>query len=249
MLALRLGLVGLPAAEASLVATVFRLHRVEASFIWTLAPEAPFDALLVDYAVDAADIARLKGRKTHLMRLGPIGSEQSDMMARPFRSDLLVRWLNSIEVDLLRSGGDTSVSTPLKSQEQVMVSQVGHGSGDEQCPPLTGHFKLRRWPTPSLLGGDVGRIRMATMLSRRPLSIKELSSTSRLSVSTCTAFVRLLEAAQLLEVRPKPSVPTAGTDVSPMGFIGAQNAQKPQAPGRGVGAALLHSIRQRFGFS
>src|SRR5690606_22454767 len=100
---LKLGLLGLPEPEARLVATLFRLHGVERSFIWSLASDGPFDAVLVDAALPEAEWRAAVGEGVPVRRLLAVGvpSAGADEMARPIRSDRLVDWLNSVEVQIL----------------------------------------------------------------------------------------------------------------------------------------------------
>jgi hypothetical protein len=246
---LKLGLVGLSSAEEALVATLFRLHGVDPSFIWTLASVEPFDALLVDTQSYDAACARWKGRKTHIMRLGPLTGDADGVLSRPIRSDLLLRWLNSIEVEILHGGQDPFASTvsasAFSSLHWKVSSFFGIGQEDALHVFKTGGctFKLRRWPTPDLLKGDVHRIRMATMLSRRHLKLNELSSLCRMPEVKCEEFVKELYKSQLLDegasvasvIRATPS-PTV--EVSPTRI-------EPKA--RGLGVSLIASIRKRFG--
>lgn len=254
---LKLGLVGLPPAEASLIATLFRLHKVEPSFIWTLATMPPFDALLVDAECEEALFLPLKGAGTRVARLGADANGASDRLSRPIRSDLLVRWLNAIEVEILHGGQDQFSST-------LSTSKASH-KGDEPMqtrpPPVTRPaevlapaptvatgartFKLRRWPSQELLKGDVNRIRMATLLSRRPLQVAELVSLSRVPESRCVAFVDALLNARLVDSTDLPAPNGAGA----LGRSPAAPSRPAVAPpkARGVGASLIASIRKRFG--
>lgn len=269
---LKLGLAGLSLAEEALVATLFRLHRVDPSFIWALPPEGPFDALLVDVGCDERAYARWAGRKVHVMRLGRLGGEAVDgVLQRPIRSDLLVRWLNSIEVDVLHGGQDAFASTVCGAYTETrppsafnsIFSDVPTFNAPEREDPLRAFkfgacsFKLRRWPTPDLLRGDVHRIRMATMLSRRHLKLNELCALSRLSEVKCEEFVKELYTSRFLDegvsiasvvrATPWPSAPVPTVhDVVPEPSAQVPGARvEPKA--RGLGASLIASIRKRFG--
>lgn len=259
--ALRLGLIGLSSAEDSLIATLFRLHRVDPSFIWALATQPPYDALLVDSACKANEFEHLMGLDTKLMRLGPIGSEEPGELARPIRSDYLIRWLNTIEVEILHSSGDQFASTGIQSRHSRswLDSDAGTGrrqpvivEGQNERPhshalPDGGRFKLLRWPTGPLLSGDVNRIRMATMLSRRSLTVQDLNATTQVADGACKVFLQELHDAGLLEVvTPNPTSEAAGVaqvDAKTQGGM----APLPEAKARGVGRSLLRSIRKRFG--
>lgn len=249
---LRLGLTGISAAEVSLVSTLFRLHRVDPSFIWTLASEPPFDALLVDIDCSAEQYEGLKGAGTQLMRLGGIDCALPDTLPRPIRSDLLVRWLNSIEVEILHSSRDPFASTSVDSLQGHSSLSPRTGAPIREraktvpaplAVPTHLRQKLRRWPSAALLAGEVNRIRMATMLSRRPLSVVELSNATRVSVEECSAFWAQLQAASLLETVTAPTSTVTPAETTPSGPPTLPTASKA----RGIGRALLQSIRHRFG--
>ncbi|WP_137921115.1 hypothetical protein [Hydrogenophaga sp. 2FB] len=249
---LKLGLVGLSSAEEALVATLFRLHGVDPSFIWTLASEAPFDALLVDTRSYEAALAGWKGRKTHLMRLGPLVGDVDGVLMRPIRSDLLMRWLNSIEVEILHGGQDPFASTVSASAfhgvHWKVSSFFGMGKEDALHAFKVGGcaFKLRRWPTPDLLKGDVHRIRMATMLSRRHLKLAELSSLCRMPEVKCEEFVEELYKSQLLDEATSKAVDVEAAPLVKQPLVDVPTLRdEPKA--RGLGRSLIASIRKRFG--
>lgn len=246
---LRLGLKGLSSAEQSLVQTLFRLHRVEPSFIWLYAAEAPFDALLVDASCSPAEIELIQEAGMRIMWLAPQGVDsEPGVMKRPIRSDVLVRWLNSIEIEILHGRRGQFASTPLESPspqdvlksdqslEWTHLQEHKRPSGlPSQAAPMAGRYKLRRWPSATALAGDVSRIRIATMLSRRYLSIAELSTLTRVSAFSCEEFVGglLREGvldSQAMRVEVSTRVP-----------------EPVDTRRRGVGRSLIKSIRQRFG--
>lgn len=259
---LRLGHVGLTAAEGGLVATLFRLHGIDQSFIWQLASTPPFDALLIDGQCVDEEFNHLLGNHTRCMRLDQHGRQSDGLMPRPIRSDVLLNWLNSIEVELLHSPGDAFASTAIQSQIDhtsdtlqpspskavddialpgVRQIQLQTPPGWEERGDAT-EYKLRRWPPVALLNKDVARVRVATMISRRPMRLSELADLSRIPVQRCEEF--LLEWARhdlvQLSERTQSSMKPASPSDSEESLLGA-------SPKAGFGASLLHSIRRRFG--
>lgn len=253
---LRFGAVGLSAAEDALIATLFRLHRVDRSFIWTLVTAAPYDALLIDVRCGNDAFEHLLSPSTKTQRLGDIDSEQPGELPRPIRSDLLVRWLNSIEIEILHGSRDPFASTTMESRlgpssqgprSRLPVSTPAPTSSPTpasaprpvaaaRLAELAPHarWKLRRWPGHALLGADVNRIRMATMLTRRPLSVQDLSAATGVTEIQCEQFVGALHLAGLIDAAaPTPAQPTPAAAAAPTA--------------RGIGRSLLRSIRQRFG--
>jgi hypothetical protein len=244
---LRLGLMGLSAAEDALVATLFRLHRVDTSFIWSLTTKPPFDALLVDASCASDQCVPLMGTGTKLMRLGAMNGLVPGTMPRPIRSDLLLRWLNAVEVDILHNGRDPLVLTTTQSLpvsiDMAALAPVRKEDAARHAPALSlpsgARVKLRRWPPAGLLRGDVNRLRMATMLSRRPLSTQELATATRVLPEQCMAFVQLLHETGLLES-------LAVTAPATLVQTEAKTAAATPAT-RGIGRSLLKSLRHRFG--
>jgi len=247
---LKLGLVGLPAAESNLVATLFRLHRVEPSFIWSLAETGPFDAVLADATVSDERLRAFAGKSAQVRRLMPVGqvAKEEGAMSRPIRSDHLVAWLNAIEVGVLHGGGDGFAATSAQSGHVSLALGVQPDSLDQLLAARGGaanqRFKLRRWPPPAILAADVVRIRAATLLSRRLMSLAELSTVSGMPPNRCEEFVGELTHVGLLEIAedlpktaPAQSMPQQAEDVH----------ARPAVTKAGFGRALISSIRRRFG--
>jgi hypothetical protein len=250
----KLGVLGLSEPEQSLVATLFRLHRVDPSFIWTLTSAPPFDALLVDASVPARSHVQSVGPRTKVKRLGLPGTTNPGEMPRPIRSDLLVGWLTSIEAGLLqearRAAPPTGLPDPLagpKMATSTEASPMNPETGSHKAIPVTALpvdnmvFKLKRWPPAGVMARDVGRIRMATLLSRKTMSLSELTMLSRMPDSVCLHFLRELDAQGLLETTSLQK---------PLTIHRHAHKTEPGLPARarpGVASSLIHSIRRRFG--
>lgn len=230
---LSLGLAGLSAPERALVATLFRLHRVEPGFNWTLADGGPVDALLVDESCGDQDFVHLADRHTQAMRLSAHGVEREGQMSRPIRSDRLVGWLKTVEQARLAQPVLRPSVLPSPSPA------VPAGGVARQAEPA---WRLRRWPSPGLLGKDAMRIRLATMLSRRAMSLPELATLARVPLAHCRHFVNELQRQGLIDALP------AGPAVRP-DRTASRAAVADASTRRGVGATLIHSIRRRFGFA
>ena len=259
MESLKLGVIGLSASEQSLVATLIRLHRLDPAFIWTLTTAPPFDALLVDVGVAARSYVLKAGPRACVKRLSAPGSHANrGEMPRPIRSDLLVGWLNSIETGLLKearhvapatggSGGSSVVSVAASAEASAIANAAGslEVEAHRETPLPNDHtgFRLKRWPGVGVLAQDVRRVRMATLLSRRVMSLNELTVLSRLPATVCLTFLRELDMQGLLDTTEQsmhePLV------VHPH----AHQAQpKPTANVRGGRAAsMFHNIRSHFG--
>ena len=254
---LKLGLFGLPQAEVRLISTLFRLHGVEPSFIWILPERPPFDAILVDASVPESDMPSVRATGARVMRLSAPGQSIEGEMPRPIRSDRLVAWLNSIEVGLLHNERDGFASTASHSSPPASLAPTAAPAPAISLPPARETstpspldlsdealaFKLKRWPPSYVVEKDVNRIRLATVLSRKHLSIKELTSLSRVSLQESQAFIQTVATLGLLLIERQ-------ADKSPEQKLLAEFPLKAEAPKptqkRG-GFALISSIRRRFG--
>ena len=112
---------------------------------------------------------------------------------------------------------DMCLAWPVQPQRlQAVLNQIGniaqlHHMDDGQSPfmtvlaqaPASGLddsrqlFRLKQWPPSKYLAG-IGRMRMATLLTGRAMSMSELQQRSTLSITVCRAFVSDLQNANLL---------------------------------------------------
>lgn len=164
---------------------MLRLYAQNTASHWVYASAPPYNALL-------ADGSTAEGQNPTLDRLAPIvlrlarRSENTthDLLERPIRPDRFQQWLQVIEQKLL--------SQSASAQEE---------------PPA--RYRLLHWPPARLLRHDADRIRLATLLSRRFLSVQELVAVSRQTETVCLEFIQMLQAASLLQTQvdtaPSPS--------------------------------------------
>jgi len=219
MTAFTLGVHNLPAAEVVLIKTLLRLFSHDASFQWRFAEAGPFDAVLADATCVAghppASLARAVLKITRVN-----AAMDADSISRPIRAEQLQAWLERQE-QRVRALPRLPVIEPRRPA-------VKGGGGIR--------FKLRRWPSAALLKNDPQRIRLATLLARRALGARELSSISRLPAEQCQDFVDTLRQADLLEVLEAPT-----TAASP-----AAATARP-APPASFAHSLITGIRRRLG--
>ena len=95
-------------------------------------------------------------------------------------------------------------------------------------------FKLMRWPSAMLLRNDPHLVRMATLLSRRAMSVTELTALTNFPQGRVQNFFNILKASMLLKEESSSLQPRALT-------VQAKH-KKPNAP-RG----LVSRIRLRLG--
>lgn len=262
---LKLGLMGLPDAEMRLVATLFRLHQVESSFIWALTAQAPFDAVLADGKVQEDTVRAMAGAAVPIKWLHNPGELVPDQLARPLRSDLLINWLKSVELVVLHGAGDAFASTALQSSDGTSSGAGGVARGvvapastasakkeltsdwfawGERLSSTRTQVRLLRWPSPEALGRNVERIRMATMISRRPMAVDEVASLARVSVESAHEFLVSLGRMGFIECETGQS---PGDALLADGSEREERAPKVSARKSLIGFSLIRSIRQRFG--
>jgi hypothetical protein len=206
---LRLGVYQLPQAEAGLVRALVTLLSADSAMLkWAYAESAPYDAIVVDS--ECAEQPAVRTMAPAILKVAPAGSRDADdTITRPIRAERLSRWLQHVERTHARSAASAAAS------------------------PQAERFRLRKWPPQEVVRNDGVRVRMATMLSRRALSVHELADLSRQPADRCMAFVQTLRSLGLLEI-------DAGAAARPA----EPPARKPAAAAQ---RTLVDSLRRRLG--
>ena len=226
---LRCGVQGLPAAENALVRTLFRLYQHGANdFRWALVDAPPYDAVLVDSSSAYTGDMQGPGAAKAILTVGNTSAlTLPNTLARPLRSEMLEAWL-------------------LQTQRQFFGESIPAATVSEPQRPATpasnvvntadaGSYKLLRWPPAAMLRNDPGLIRMATVLSRRPINVSELARVSQQPVNSTYAFLLALRNAGLLQ-SPAQSRP-----------VPESVAQRPAHSVPKIERSLMSRIRLRLG--
>jgi hypothetical protein len=214
---LRVGVHQLPAAQAGLVRALIQLlSRSSSEFRWTFAHEAPYDALIVDCKSPDLREPKFQSAARALSVLGPpeqAASAPVDVLDWPLRAERLESWLTQV-------------------QQRVLVNQP---LACEAAPASTAgtRYRLKRWPPEALMRGDAQRIRLAVLLSRRPLLLTELEQLSGQDPARCQVFLQLLQSFALVEVVTALAQPTP-----------EHLSARAEVP---VPIGLIQSIRRRLG--
>lgn len=206
MASLRLGVHGLPAPEAGLVRALLKLLESASpgGTLWVFAADGPCDVLVADAADGSLPRAQAERRARAVLRLGGTGSATAeDALPRPLRAEQFEAWLLRTQRVLYGAVSSTRPAPP---------------PGPVEASPAAVRFKLTRWPPPELLHGEPQRIRMASLLSRRFLSVRELSRLADVDDIRAQTFIQLLQNFQLLaieksEIPRPPAIATGGRDV------------------------------------
>lgn len=157
-----------------------------------------------------------------LLKIATQGSNESGMLPWPIKPASLEQALNRLGSQALKQ----RVARNAKRQLTDAASGI----------PMTLDansflIRLHHWPPAGLLAGP-GRIRLATLLTAKAMSLNELASRSALPIQLCKAFIEDLQRASLLlshGVTPQP----------------ARQLLKP--PPKATQPGLLDKIRMRLG--
>ncbi len=128
----------------------------------------------------AASTAQQAGNAAVLI-LGAGSSTDGHRLSLPIHADALERELN-----LIGSLLAARPSAPGLQDAAVLLEDRVH---------------LARWPTTELLGSR-DRIRLATLMTGRPMSLQQVEALSGVDHAACLAFVKALADAGILEHEP-----------------------------------------------
>ncbi len=225
-----LGLRGLPAPEVALVKSIVRLSSM-LTCGWTVTQEGPCDVQLTDGAAYDGTLADGRAQICILREGIP---EPEPVLRRPIRAEALVALLNA-------ESARHNAPVPSAASASVCAAEPSLVPGNAGTPG--GAARLRRWPSWDLLKEDRAYLRMATMLSSASLTADRLSELSGAKQDACLAFMRHMDAHQLLVWAPVPN-PEPGVTASVVSDAPTPAPRRPNAP-----AGLLHSLRRRLGLA
>ena len=63
-------------------------------------------------------------------------------------------------------------------------------------------LKDKKWPPASVLGGSPAYIKLATLMTGKPQSLKDLARLAHIEYDMCELFIARLEGAGILERHP-----------------------------------------------
>lgn len=216
MSGLRLGTHGLAPADVERVRALMRRLAQLEDFSWRFVERAPFDALIVDGDDSARDPARPATRA-----LIPLGRADDT-----WRADRLAARLHGLEQEFTRA------DVPVLETPMPVRGPDGALSPPALYPLPAGRYRLRHWPPVAALRDDPRRVRMASLLARRSLTLAELANLSAQPGDVCLRFVRSLESRGLIDVLDDAGLPM------------------PPRPRRRATFAhtVLDGLRRRFGW-
>ena len=167
-----------------------------------------------------------------VLRLGSTGVDGHGVLSWPLKPDALEKELN-------RLGGQAICQRGVKDLPHMPPGAAGSAAAPDNTQEL---MRLQQWPPSRLLSGP-GRMRLATLLTGKAMSLDELVYRSALPLPLCKVFVDDLKRAKLLQMTaamPKavsPERPVRPEIASPIAIA----RPKP------VQTGLLDRIRMRLG--
>jgi hypothetical protein len=227
---LRLGAINLDAKDVAYVRALVRLFAHTEKLGWSFADKAPYHAVVTDPGARAANpgfFAAFEGVVLTLVA-GP-GASTVDTVAYPIRANQFRDWLKLRQDTLLDVLYRAETPAAILPAAQALPAGLGR------------RFKLRRWPSASLLRGDPLALRISTLMSRNALSTAQLAALTGKPEDACRRFVGVLQEANLLieliELA-EPGVPDEVADMPNAALV------QDQAP---VRRGLMASLRRHLG--
>lgn len=213
---------GLHAREELLFKAFVRLLDHLTHQQWTYHPasaHARVDLLVVADGLEPTYSLNPGGSPQPVLRLGTTGVNGNGVLSWPLKPDALEKELN-------RLGG------------QAIHQRSAKNLSAMSTPDMTqGMMRLQQWPPTKLLVGP-GRMRLATLLTGKAMSLDELAGRSALPLPLCKTFVDDLQRAKLLQI----------TAIAPKPVLSSPAAiALPKTPPKTAQPGLLDRIRIRLG--
>lgn len=206
---------GLPARDALVFKSMMRLLRHRTNDAWVYVASSTE----LHVVADGLPVSALESSAAQqVLKLGAINIKRQSYLCLPLHAKELVAELNRL--------GALIAST-----------------GKSVAPALAAHaatpMRMLRWPPASLLT-TTARVRLATLMASKPLTVVELQQRSKESLAVCSAFFKDLKQLNLL-IPVMTSLPATVT--SPHG---AAATHQPQPDKRPIQRSLLERIRMRL---
>ena len=229
---------GLPAREELLFKAFVRLLGHLTHQHWSYQPPAAH--LRIDLLVVADGVEPTFSRIPNIqlqpvLRLGSSKADGHGYLSWPLRPNALENELNRL--------GALTVSQRGVLRSQILFSGVATGRPLAIGDTTKDLMRLQKWPPSRLLAGT-GRMRLATLLTGKAMSLGELMNRSGLPLQVCKAFVDELQSAQLL--LSVGITPTQSATQTPL--LKPEPALQPKTTlPKLVQPGLLDRIRMRLG--
>ena len=183
---------GLSAREELLFKSFVRLLDHLTHQHWSYQPPAAhqrIDLLVVADGVQPTYSKVPNSQPQPVLRLGSVAADGHGYLSWPLRPSALENELNRL--------GELTTSQWRVLSDQVLFSGAATGTPLSTADTTKDLMRLQKWPPSRLLAG-AGRMRLATLLTGKAMSLGELVTRSGLPLQVCKAFVDELQSAQLL---------------------------------------------------
>ena len=154
--------------------------------------QAPAEALQIELLVTAEGmLAEYSAIQTNqCLQLGATGLLRPGFLHWPLKPDELEKELNRV--------GAQCLAARAKPSAAMWPINTAVGAATHESMRTTA-IRLRQWPPADLLTGT-GRMRLATLLTGKAITLDELAGRANLPLALCEAFVAQLHQAKLLIV-------------------------------------------------
>lgn len=213
-----LGLSGLGPIESDQIRALLTFSRTRTQAVWDIGNGSTPDVLLVNgrrapVPGPGAGAPRLV---VHLLEPGehvPSG----EVLHKPLQFDEFTKTLQHLEWTLIGLASVTPAATPAASPAPAVVPHPVPAAS--VAPADSAHdgtaYHLRRWPPAGVLAADRYFPRLATFLSKRTMTLNEMSRLSGVPAERCRDFMERVRPLGILETLERPAPQRAATPAAP----------------------------------
>lgn len=212
---------GLPAREILLLKSMVRLlsHRTTHNWVYSMQSA---QLRVVSETIKAAEAATHGRAAQQLLTLGTLNTadhQRQGYLCLPLRA-------HELELELNKLG--PVINTTLRARQAAAMEVEHIGQADS--------MRMLRWPPPTLLQAP-GRLKLATLMTGRPMTLTTLHQYSGQTVVACKNFLNDLHNAHLLQIE---NAAIAAIHAAPAQLVRRPSSTAP-TPG------LFARIRMRLG--
>jgi hypothetical protein len=230
---LRVGCLNLSEREATLLRSLVKLNALSRQGMhWEFVDHAPYDLVFIDPIHPDNELSASLPPSTPIVKVVnelPVGKSHS--IQRPIKSIELVYWLDQARMHAEKKYDQLLKPTPPKQAAPESASSL-----------TTAQFRLNAWPPSIILRADTLRIRLATILISRAMSVDELSQATELPGEHIELFIKDLQRVNLLTVIQINRIVPAKTAQIGNVTLAIQKIVAPSSV-----RSLMAQIRQKLG--
>lgn len=228
---LRLGAYGLSDAIVRHLGVLLRFLEHQNTHPWQFVDQPPMDLVVTTPEARPDLPATLSENAISIVEYGREAdhARSAHELPRHFRSRHLEDVLKVVEAAV----GERRVS-PVQTPVARKPSKVETSAKVEVAPIASSSlFKLLRWPPAAIVRRDPVRTRLASMLTRAPISVEQMATRSGQPAQVCLDFIHALQSVGLIETTQQ-----------------GQLEQQPVPQQRkSLAAGLISSLRRHLGLA